>query len=336
MLTVAAAASAQAPRPAPATPPSPPAPSPANPAQTNPTAPNPRPPGATPAPANTPPAGASNAPPSAAPTAPGGQSGSAPPAGAAPPATNTPDSDPGAVPAAPGEAPEGSGTSNTSPPAPGAAPPKKPPSPTAAAISDEEADLPPIVPPATDTVSGHFNLAASAGLALPFGKLEAGVSQSELFGPGVAFGVEATIGVSRSVFVGAWGQYLKLSGDSGCRGDEIAAVTANEDCGLSSFAVGPMVRYHLVQGLRFDPWLAAGVGYRKTRVDPGQIDYTGIEWLRLAVGGEWYATSNFGIGALLELNLGVYTDRSVGEIDDARAYWQLVSGLRLAFDVPGK
>jgi hypothetical protein len=163
-------------------------------------------------------------------------------------------------------------------------------------------------------------------VAIPFGAFEDNVDVADAVGPGFALGADLGIGLSRSVFVGAWGQAAWLGDGGDCAGD----------CSGKSYAFGPFVRYHLVQGVRFDPWLSAGVGYRTTNLDPAGVSYGGFELLRLQVGGDWYATTNFGIGAVLELDLGVYTTRSEGSIGDAAAHWQFASGLRVVFDVPGK
>jgi hypothetical protein len=215
------------------------------------------------------------------------------------------------------------------------APPAKPAKPAPVPESDEVDEhgepLPPLVPAAEDSVGGHFNLALAAAVALPFGNFEADLPATDLVGPGFVFNADAALGVSRSVFVGLWGQ-LALLGE----GDDCAAIDASEDCKAKSYAGGVFVRYHLVQGVRFDPWMMAGLGYRVTKIEPVNVSYSGFEILKLAVGGDWYAASNFGIGALLELDMGVYSDRSEGSIGDASTHWQFVTGLRLVFDVPGK
>lgn len=144
-------------------------------------------------------------------------------------------------------------------------------------------------------------------------------------GPGLALGLDAAYGVSRSVFVGLWGQYGRFASGSEC-----------DDCESTSYAVGPFVRYHLVQGVRFDPWVLAGLGYRVTELGPDQVRYSGIDWVRFSVGGDWYGFSNLALGALLELSMGVYNDRSEGELGGATPHWQFASGLRVVFDAPGK
>jgi hypothetical protein len=103
------------------------------------------------------------------------------------------------------------------------------------------------------------------------------------------------------------------------------------------FAVGPFVRYHLVQGMRFDPWLLAGVGYRSLTVKSasGKADYSGFEWMRIAVGGDYYPLNTFGLGPIIELDAGVFGKRPADDRGTA-IHFTFVAGLRLILDVPGK
>jgi uncharacterized protein involved in copper resistance len=187
---------------------------------------------------------------------------------------------------------------------------------------------PALIPPAVDTLGGHFSVAGSAGLAVPFGELQQNAAASHLMGVGWGFGAELGYGVSRSVVIGAWGQALSLGAGSSCSG-----------CKTTSFAAGPFVRYHLVQGTRFDPWMSAGLGFRSTKIagaPGGDLSYSGLEWLRLRVGGDWYAFSNFGFGPYMELDAGHYLSRPSQTSGNASAHLSFNVGLRLIVDLPGK
>ena len=120
--------------------------------------------------------------------------------------------------------------------------------------TDEPGPEPPLVAPAPDTLGGHVSISPSVGVAFPFANLETGAPQSDAMSKGWAFGLDAAYGVSRAVAVGAWGQYLRLGAPDSC-----------SDCKTQSTAFGAFVRYHLVQGMRFDPWMGAGLGYRTTK-----------------------------------------------------------------------
>jgi hypothetical protein len=169
-------------------------------------------------------------------------------------------------------------------------------------------------------------LSPGAALAVPLGSFADGLGQTDVVGLGPAFSLEAAVGVSRTVAIGLWGQLASFGGSDDC-----------SDCSAQSFAGGAFVRYHLVQGVRFDPWMSAGVGFRSTSLDgpTGEQSYSGVEWLRLAVGGDWYAFSLLGLGPFLELDMGVYNSRP-DDGRDAAAHFQLLFGARITLDVPGK
>jgi hypothetical protein len=193
------------------------------------------------------------------------------------------------------------------------------------------------VPPAPDTLTGHLALAANAGWGVPFGKLGSGLTQSDVMSSGPSVSLDLGFGVSRTVLLGLWGQYLSIGSSSSCT-----------DCQTATWAAGPWVRYHLVQGVRFDPWIAGGFGWRATSVKRhvGDSNYSGPEWLRVAVGGDWYPINNLGFGPMLELDAGTYTSRpstlpiprASGEPTDEGTtwHWLFVAGLRVVFDAPGR
>lgn len=178
-----------------------------------------------------------------------------------------------------------------------------------------------MIPAAKDTLSGHVQLGAGGLLAVPFARLDSETTFAGQAASGYGFAADLGIGVSRSVALGVYGQYLKLGDGDDCR-----------TCDPTSLGFGAFVRYHLVQGVRFDPWASLGLGYRM--LDTGEADYSGFDWLRLAVGGDWYALSQVGFGPYLELNVGTLTDRPSGT--DAAVYATFAAGLRIAVDVQGK
>jgi hypothetical protein len=192
---------------------------------------------------------------------------------------------------------------------------------------DEPGPEPPIVAPAPDTLSGHFSLAPSFALAIPFGYSEADTLQSQVMSTGYGFGLDLGYGLSRSVAAGAWGEFQRLGSGDAC-----------PSCKTRSTAVGAFVRYHLVQGMRFDPWMGAGLGYRSTTTDTptGSVTYSGIEILRLQLGGDWYAFDKVGFGPFLELAMGRYGSRSPGRVGDGANHWLFMMGARITLDVPGK
>jgi hypothetical protein len=111
---------------------------------------------------------------------------------------------------------------------------------------------------------------------------------------------------------------------------------ACRDCETKSFGVGPFVRYHLVQGMRFDPFVSIGLGYREleTTSDSGSSKDSGLAWLKLGLGGTWYALSQVGFGPYVELELATLTDTPAGA--DPSVFANFAAGFRVQFDVRGR
>lgn len=143
------------------------------------------------------------------------------------------------------------------------------------ASADKDAGAEPI-PPATNTLGGHLLLRAGPLLSVPFAKLDSSTAFSEVARLGAGVGGNLGIGLGRSLSIGGYVEYVKFGDPSDCG-----------SCKASSLAFGPFVRYHLVQGVRFDPQIALGVGYRKLDATASgkTSHYTGIDWLKLELGG---------------------------------------------------
>lgn len=237
-------------------------------------------------------------------------------------ATSPPD-----VPAAPSDetaAPAGPAEeAHAPPPAPEIPAPTLRAQPARTGAGDAEADQAAAeVKPARDSLGRHFALGAMAGVFVPFGSFQSGASQSSLLDPGLVVGVDAGYGISRTVVLGAYGDFALPQATDACR-----------DCKVTSIAVGPMIRYHLVQGLRFDPWLSVGAGFRRTSTKTET--FTGIDIARFELGGDWYPAPSFGFGPFMELGFGEYTGSSVA-IQTHAVNAEFSLGLRIVFDAPGK
>jgi len=205
---------------------------------------------------------------------------------------------------------------------------------TDSASSDIDAESLPPLPSATDTLGGHFVATAGGGLVLPFGQLQRGLRQTRVLGTGYALDVNIGIGVSRTVAAGLWGEYGAFGAGSRC-----------DECAATTMAFGAFVRYHLVQGVRFDPWVFAGIGYRMTKIetDASTFDYAGFDLLRLAFGGDWYAFKNIGFGPFMQLDTGLYASRpeevsALADVegDESALNFAFTVGVRIALDAPGK
>ncbi len=204
---------------------------------------------------------------------------------------------------------------------PAKAPPGVTPTPPKPVILPSDSDD--SVRPARDTIGGHLVLGANVGLIVPFGLVSGGNAQSDLIGPGLWLAGDALYGVSRAVGIGAYAEVAMPAGKNDARGKD-----------FTSIAAGAMVRYHLVQGVRFDPWLAAGVGFRRT--GDGEASLTGIDWARFQIGGDWYAASQLGFGPIVELALGTFTGSSRIPLETKAVNAHFVIGGRIVFDSPGK
>lgn len=189
----------------------------------------------------------------------------------------------------------------------------------------EEDETSPLIPSAEDTLGGHLVLAVSPSVAVPGGSFDRSQQASRL-GVGWGGGADVGFGINRVVALGVYGQYFAHQGGSGS-----TRTTTSE------LAVGPFVRYHLVQGLRFDPWILVGAGYQSATVTERgtKQKFTGLEWLRFAVGGDYYVFSGLAFGPTLELDLGSFLDHPA-KGTPATVHFAFLAGLRLTFDTPGK
>ena len=179
------------------------------------------------------------------------------------------------------------------------------------------------ITPARDTVGGPMSIGVDAALLVPFGNVGNAVPQSRTMGPGLSLGGDLGYGISRTVMFGAYVDVGLPSTEAQSSGQSITTI-----------AVGPMIRYHLVQGLAFDPWVSGGLGFRHTSV--GSTSLTGVDWCRLAIGGDWYPASNFGFGPFVALSLGTFFSESPGTLGQKALNAHFLLGGRIVFDGPGK
>jgi hypothetical protein len=206
-------------------------------------------------------------------------------------------------------------------------------------VVDDDEPPPPLVPRAKDTLGGHFVVGASALMGAPIGELQKGYAARDL---GVGFGgmLDLGFGLSHVVSIGVWGEGLAYSSSSACRFWHLPN-TSRDPCSSTSFTVGPFVRYHLLQGMRLDPWILVGPGYRSiTQETPsGTKAYAGFEYLHVLIGGDYYLTSNFALGPWVGLDGGVLAKRPqplFGPPVKTAWHTEFVAGLRVVLDLPGK
>lgn len=177
--------------------------------------------------------------------------------------------------------------------------------------------------PDVDTLGHHLLPYAALAYSWGFGTLDSLVDAEHSLASGTAVQLGLGYGLSRSVELGA--DMLLALPEGGC-----------EECSSRLFDANLHVSYHLVQGVRFDPWVRLGVGLSSLRLsNPNEAhSYFGPNWFTATVGGDWYATRHLGIGPLLAFGLTSYTKRPEGT--DMGLVERLTLGLRVVFDVNGK
>ncbi|MFW5740287.1 MAG: hypothetical protein ACOC1F_07970 [Myxococcota bacterium] len=205
---------------------------------------------------------------------------------------------------------------------------------SAAAYEPEAVPVP--IRDAPDDLSGHFILSPRLAYLVPMGSAEERFGQRDYISSGPAFGADLAYGVSRYVALQARFDYATFGSGGDC--------PANGTCEATTMAFGLGADYHLVNGAAFDPWMRAGIGYRIMRYDlrwtgyDAELEYSGFDWLHLAVGGDWYPHSMIGFGPYMALDVGSYgslpdepAPRTSGEADSAVHTFVSV-GLRGVFD----
>lgn len=200
------------------------------------------------------------------------------------------------------------------------------PHPTGVHVVDDSEPLPPLVPRAKDLLGGHLLVGASVAPVWTLGRLGSRVPADRALGVGVGFQGDVGFGLSRTVVLGAWGSFARYADGDAC-----------SSCSGTSFAAGPFVRYQLSQGLRFVPWVLAGAGYRRIsfEADQAKQKYSGVEWLRFELGGDYYVWSGMGLGPYGALSLSSFAKRP-SDAGEARVNTELSVGLRFLLDLPGR
>jgi hypothetical protein len=195
----------------------------------------------------------------------------------------------------------------------------------------EEGVAPPVAPPPSepvaepssgpiDNLSGHLRVGAAILGTIyggdPSPPLTYGSANS--LGPALDIG----LGVGRNVALGLYGSLGWLSEGSSCK-----------PCSATSATGGAFVRYHLVQGLRLDPWISYGLGVRSFQITEGGTtsDVVALEWLRARVGTDWFLAKNVAFGPFLDLSLASSLSSPRG--DAGQVLWEVGLGFRLALDV---
>jgi hypothetical protein len=179
-------------------------------------------------------------------------------------------------------------------------------------------------PAAEDLRSGHFVLGVAGVVLAPSAHLLG--AGADVGAPTVGGGVRGMLGIGVSQHV-----VLRVDGGGGWLGGSNLCAS----CTAASYDVGIGVDYHLAQGIAFDPWIGLGAGYRYGRAAielpaPGgaeRVDASsGIDVLRLSLGGEFFPLALLGFGPFIETDVGVQVH------PETVAYGVFLAGLRISLD----
>jgi Outer membrane protein beta-barrel domain len=172
-----------------------------------------------------------------------------------------------------------------------------------------------------DELSTHWLFGASLGFVTPLGNFSSGYPIGSRLSSGYGLGLDVGYGITRHFSLSIAGDYQKVYSGSACT-----------TCDASAYAIGLRMRYHLVEGTRFDPWIGYGFGYRQTAFESGSSTTTfdAVEPIRMEVGGDWYATSMLTFGPILSLGI----DRTLNATETGDGRWSTIlsAGLRIGFD----
>lgn len=185
-------------------------------------------------------------------------------------------------------------------------------------------------PAGPDQRSGHWLLHGRFGLVLPFADIAPDLPASSAVSAGPAFGANAGVGLSRHTVLEIAGSYALLSGSARC-----------STCSGQSLDLGLGLVYHLAQGIAFDPWVSYAAGYRQVTFDGtaqtsrvvrtfSDTRFHGLDFARLALGGDFYPVPQIGVGLFLEVDTGTYISRPSDLGRSVYGYFQ--AGLRLSLD----
>jgi hypothetical protein len=174
-------------------------------------------------------------------------------------------------------------------------------------------------PDADDLRHGHLLLGVSGGVWVPSNPFTPDVDGLGSLDAGGT--VHGRIGIGL-------GRYLALNLDGGFAHVPATNTLSCDSCGVTSIDVGPSLAFHLAQGFALDPWVSYGVSYRNSMLTLPTADdsISAFDFMRLALGADYYPTGVFGFGPYIE------TDVGVRDFDNTVFYAIFHAGLRLTLD----
>ena len=192
-----------------------------------------------------------------------------------------------------------------------------------------------------------LELGARLGYSIPLGSLT-GAQNAALrntVSGRLPFGLDVGYRISPSFYIGGSFQYAALfvasNATTGCGQGEVS-------CSGHDLQLGILAAYHPVQAGALDPWVGLGIGYESAEVDVTQgsmsasARVTGFQFLNLLAGADYKLDSNFGIGPLVSLSLGEYSNQQAcaaggqcvsTSISNSALHEWLTFGVRGAYDL---
>jgi hypothetical protein len=170
---------------------------------------------------------------------------------------------------------------------------------------------------------GHFRLGVALTGSASGGDFGTTLRYGSTLGAGAAF--DLAFGISESAMLGLHGSLGWFGAGSEC-----------SNCSFLSPSGGAFIRYHLVHGLRLDPWISYGLGVRAfdTSGPNAAGSALAFEWMRATVGADWFASKNLAFGPFLELRLATTTSTTHG--DSGQTLYEGNLGLRVALGLGSK
>ncbi len=195
-------------------------------------------------------------------------------------------------------------------------------------------------PPATalGTVPAHkgFQMALSFGYSIPFGEVDASLSQSKFISSDLPLMLEMGYKATPHIYFGGYVGYGFA--DGGRMVDELC-LSSSVTCSSSTLRIGFNVQYHIFPAEKVNPYIGFGMGYESasfTASGPGgtaEVIARGFEIARFTAGADFRTNSVVGFGPYVNLGLGTYTSLDDGyrsvPIADAQFHGWYTVGVRM-------
>lgn len=179
--------------------------------------------------------------------------------------------------------------------------------------------------PYVDQLKRHWLISASAGYGTLLGNFSSDASIGDRLGGASLLGLEVGYGLGTHVELALAGDYVNSFGGAAC-----------PDCQARTVGIGPRLRYHLVGGTRFSPWMAYGFSFRRTEFDlsKSRATFDAVEPVRTELGGNWYLNSMVALGPALAASVA----RTIDTDSKGTGRWHVLlsAGLRVTFDPIGR